>query len=198
MCSDLVVHLGKCSVEENQVQKQDSGKEDSCPVEGQSVDSSNEMEKFKSIKVAAQTVCSVKMKNDCQETCEPGVDLEVQEPTIPKEIVEELLQEILETRAGIPKAPKNLLLLEDIEHEGVLEQVVGAKFGLVALQGGEKALLRKKRLWVEGKLPGEWQWEEVERRTLFCKVRKLSLETQVIYQVSFFTPILKQAKYFLG
>ena len=186
MCSDLVAHLGNCSVEENQVEKQDSGKEHSYPVEEQGGDSSQEMEKEKSIKVVAQAACSVEMKDNCQETCQPKVDVKEQEPTIPREIVEELLQEILETRADISKAIENLLLFEDIEHEGVLERVVGAKFGWVMLQGGEKALLRKKRLWVEGSLPGEWQWEEVKGRKLFCKVRKLNLETKFIYQVSSF------------
>ena len=54
MCSDLVAHLGNCSVEEKQGRKQDRGNEPSFPVERQSVDSSNEVEKEKSIKVVAQ------------------------------------------------------------------------------------------------------------------------------------------------
>merc|ERR1719341_871262 len=94
-----------------------------------------------------------------------------------------MTEELLESKVAIVWAPEDVQLAEDIEHEGVLEQVLGAKFGLVLLQGGEQALLRKKRLWVAGSLPG--QWEEVKGRKLFCKVRKLNLKTKVIYQVTY-------------
>ena len=94
------------------------------------------------------------------------------------------MEEPLETGAAVVTATENLQFAQDIEHEGVLGHVLGAKFGLVLLQGGEQALLRKKRLWVAGSLPGEWQWEEVKGRKLFCKIRNLNVESQVSYQVS--------------
>ena len=83
-------------------------------------------------------------------------------------------------------------VVEDIEQEAVLDQVLSSKFGLVLLQGGETALLKKKRLWVAGgNLPGDWQWEDVKGKRFFCKARKLNLQTQVQYQVSPSTPITK-------
>lgn len=159
MCSDLVANLVNCPVEENQVQKQDHQLE--------SVDSINEMEKEKSIKVVTDIVADI--------LAVAVGDMRKEEENLP------MSEEFLETRTDIAKAR---LLEEDIQHEGVLDQVLGAKFGLVMLQGGEKALLRKKRLWVAGSLPGEWQWEEVRAKKLFCKVRKLNLDAQVSYQVS--------------
>ena len=159
MCSDLVANLVNCPVEENQVQKQDHQLE--------SVDSINEMEKEKSIKVVTDIVADI--------LAVAVGDMRKEEENLP------MSEEFLETRTDIAKAR---LLEEDIQHEGVLDQVLGAKFGLVMLQGGEKALLRNKRLWVAGSLPGEWQWEEVRAKKLFCKVRKLNLDAQVSYQVS--------------
>ena len=165
MCSDLVAQLVNWPIEENQVEKQEQGKDHSSSIEGESVDSSDEMEKQQSLKFVTDIVADI---------------LAVAVGDARKG------EELLETRTDNAKTQENPLLLEeDIEHEGVFEQVLGAKFGLVMLQGGKKALLRKKRLWVAGSLPGEWQWEEVRARKLFCKVRKLNLDARVGYQVSF-------------
>ena len=165
MCSDLVAQLVNWPIEENQVEKQEQGKDHSSSIEGESVDSSDEMEKQQSLKFVEDIVADI---------------LAVAVGDARKG------EELLETRTDKAKTQENQLLLEeDIEHEGVFEQVLGAKFGLVMLQGGKKALLRKKRLWVAGSLPGEWQWEEVRARKLFCKVRKLNLDARVGYQVSF-------------
>ena len=172
MCSDLVAHLGKYPVEEKQVQKQDCDKDSYYPDEEQSVDYSEELEKRNSIKVVAQAICS-------------DILMEVLETIAEVESVT-MTEELLESKVAIVWAPEDVQLAEDIEHEGVLEHVLGSKFGLVLLQGGEQALLRKKRLWVAGSLPGEWQWEEVKGRKLFCKIRNLNVESQVSYQVSSF------------
>ena len=180
MCSDLVAHLGNCSVE---VQKQDCGEDSSNPVEELSVDSRDEIEKENSNNVVAQAICS----DILTEVMVAVGDIRKEAETIAEVKSEE---ELLETTVAIVLAPEDVQLAEDIEHEGVLEQVLGSKFGLVLLQGGEKALLRKKRLWVAGSLPGQWQWEEVKGKKLFCKVRKLNVETQVSYQVSSSKPTL--------
>ena len=170
MCSVLVANLVNCPIEENQVQMQDRGVGS---VEGESVDASNEMEKEKPIKVVTDIVSDILAMAVGGKRNEEDYNHEVSE-------------ELLETRTDIVKIQR----LEDIEYEGVLEQVLGAKFGLVMLQGGEKALLRKNRLWVAGSLPGEWRWEEVKVKKLFCKVRKLNLDAQVSYQVSSSMPLL--------
>ena len=166
MCSDLVANLVNCSVDENLAEKQDHGKDHSCSVEGESVETSNE----KSIKVVTDIVADI-------------LALAVGDNRNEEEDNLEMSEELLEARTDMD-------LEEDSEHEGVLQQVLGAKFGLVMLQGGAKALLRKKRLWVAGSLPGEWHWEEVRSKKLFCKVRKLKLDAQVSYQVSYCTSIL--------
>ena len=186
MCSDLVAHLGKYPVEENHVQKQDCDKDSSYPGEEQRIDSSDELEKRNSIKVVAQAICSDILMEVMMAVGDIGKEAEdiAEVESVTK------LEKLLERRAAVDAATENLQFSEDTEHEGVLEQVLGSKFGLVLLQGGEQALLRKKRLWVAGSLPGEWQWEEVRGRKLFCKVRKLNLETQVIYQVSSFKLML--------
>lgn len=111
MCSDLVANLVNCPVEENQVQKQDHQLE--------SVDSINEMEKEKSIKVVTDIVADI--------LAVAVGDMRKEEENLP------MSEEFLETRTDIAKAR---LLEEDIQHEGVLDQVLGAKFGLVMLQGG--------------------------------------------------------------
>lgn len=101
MCSDLVANLVNCPVEENQVQKQDHQLE--------SVDSINEMEKEKSIKVVTDIVADI--------LAVAVGDMRKEEENLP------MSEEFLETRTDIAKAR---LLEEDIEHEGVLEQVLGA------------------------------------------------------------------------
>ena len=182
MCSDLVAHLGKYPVEEKQVQKQDCDKDSYYPDEEQSVDYSEELEKRNSIKVVAQAICS----DILMEVLMAGGDIGKEAETIAEVESVTMTEELLESKVAIVWAPEDVKLAEDIEHEGVLEQVLGSKFGLVLLQGGEQALLRKKRLWVAGSLPGEWQWEEVKGRKLFCKIRNLKVESQVSYQVSSF------------
>ena len=173
MCSDLVAQLVNWPIEENQVEKQEQGKDHSSSIEGESVDSSDEMEKQQSLKFVTDIVADI-------------LAVAVGDARKGEEDSLAMFEELLETRTDKAKTQENQLLLEeDIEHEGVFEQVLGAKFGLVMLQGGKKALLRKKRLWVAGSLPGEWQWEEVRARKLFCKVRKLNLDARVGYQVSF-------------
>ena len=182
MCSDLVAHLGKYPVEEKQVQKQDCDKDSYYPDEEQSVDYSEELEKRNSIKVVAQAICSDILMEVLMAVGDIGKEAE----TIAEVESVTMTEELLESKVAIVWAPEDVKLAEDIEHEGVLEQVLGSKFGLVLLQGGEQALLRKKRLWVAGSLPGEWQWEEVNGRKLFCKIRNLNVESQVSYQVSSF------------
>ena len=173
MCSDLVAQFVNWPIEENQVEKQEHGKDHSSSIEGESVDSSDEMEKQKSLMFVTDIVADI-------------LAVAVGDARKGEEESLAMSEELLETRTDDAKAQETLMLLgKDLEHEGVIEQVLGAKFGLVMLQGGKKALLRKKRLWVAGSLPGEWQWEEVRARKLFCKVRKLNLDARVGYQVSF-------------
>merc|ERR1719237_395707 len=96
MCSDLVANLVNCPVEENQVPKQDR----SCSVEGESVDSINEMEKEKSIKAVTDIVADI--------LAVAVGDMRKEEENLA------MSEELLETRTDIVKAR---LLEEDIEHE---------------------------------------------------------------------------------
>merc|ERR1719320_608879 len=75
---------------------------------------------------------------------------------------------------------------ERIEVEGELDEVLSSEFSLIQLRRGGKALLRKRRLYVEGSLPGDWSWDDVRGRMLYCKVRKVDCGTaSVNHQVAY-------------
>ena len=204
MCSELVAHLGSVTdsypVQMTPVRGEDWSSLHASS-EGQSEDSRNEIEKEQAIKAVSLAACSVEIGNG-QDICPTSSSLKGPEKTTPEQIAEEILMEVIVAMGERRKEGENLVeagsfnvgrgVVEDIEQEAVLDQVLSSKFGLVLLQGGETALLKKKRLWVAGgNLPGDWQWEDVKGKRFFCKARKLNLQTQVQYQVSPSTPIPK-------
>ena len=65
--------------------------------------------------------------------------------------------------------------LVDTETQGVLESVVGAKFAVLLLESGERALLHRRRLWLGGSrsLLGQRSWGEVRGSTVSCNARRV-------------------------
>ena len=75
--------------------------------------------------------------------------------------------------------------LVDTETRGVLESVVGARFAILLLESGERALLHRRRLWLGGShsLLGQRSWEEVRGSTVSCKARRVRGSEGFQYQV---------------
>ena len=106
MCSDLVAQFVNWPIEENQVEKQEHGKDHSSSIEGESVDSSDEMEKQKSLMFVTDIVADI-------------LAVAVGDARKGEEESLAMSEELLETRTDDAKAQETLMLLgEDLEHEG--------------------------------------------------------------------------------
>ena len=64
------------------------------------------------------------------------------------------IEELPEMTDDVSVSHENKQPFEKIEVEGELDEVLSSKFALIQLRRGGKALLRKRRLYVEGSLPG--------------------------------------------
>ena len=64
------------------------------------------------------------------------------------------IEELPEMTDDVSVSHENQQPFEKIEVEGELDEVLSSKFALIQLRRGGKALLRKRRLYVEGSLPG--------------------------------------------
>ena len=63
-------------------------------------------------------------------------------------------EELPEMTDDVSVSHENQQPFEKIEVEGELDEVLSSKFALIQLRRGGKALLRKRRLYIEGSLPG--------------------------------------------
>ena len=173
MCSDLVAHLK--NIPHNNLTNE-SHCVDSCheeAIEEQSF-SFHETEEVESSQGNTEDICPLESDGRDQDVYQ--VALAELAESMAREILDSLLREvmlgneskregtILEGDCPIEELPEmtddvsvsheNQQPFEKIEVEGELDEVLSSKFALIQLRRGGKALLRKRRLYVEGSLPG--------------------------------------------
>ena len=173
MCSDLVAHLK--NIPHNNLTSEshcvDSYHEEA--IEEQSF-SFHETEEVESSQGNTEDICPIESDEIAQDVYQ--VALAELAESMAREILDGLLREvmlgdenkregtILEGGCSIKELPEmtddvsvsheNQQPFEKIEVEGELDEVLSSKFALIQLRRGGKALLRKRRLYVEGSLPG--------------------------------------------
>ena len=173
MCSDLVAHLK--NITHNNLTNE-SHCVDSCheeAIEEQSF-SFHETEKVESSQGYTEDICPKESDEIDQDVYQDALAEPAE--SMAREILDSLLKEvtlgneskregaILEGDCSIEELPEmtddvsvsheNQQPFEKIEVEGELDEVLSSKFALIQLRRGGKALLRKRRLYVEGSLPG--------------------------------------------
>ena len=167
MCSDLVAHLK--NITHNNLTNE-SHCVDICheeAIEEQSF-SFHETEEVESSQGNTEDICPLESDQIDQDVYQVALA-----ESMAREILDSLLREvmlgneskregtILEGDCPLEELPddvsvshENLQPFEKIEVEGELDEVLSSKFALIQLRRGGKALLRKRRLYVEGILPG--------------------------------------------
>ena len=173
MCSDLVAHLK--NIPHNNLTNE-SHCVDSCheeAVEEQSF-SFHETEEVESSQGNTEDICPIESDEIAQDVYQ--VALAELAESMAREILDSLLREVMlgnenkregtilegdcpieelpEMTDDVPVSHENQQPFEKIEVEGELDEVLSSKFALIQLRRGGKALLRKRRLYVEGSLPG--------------------------------------------
>ena len=171
MCSDLVAHLK--NIPHNNLTNE-SHCVDSCheeAIEEEQSFSFHETEEVESSQGNTEDICPIESDEIAQDVYQ--VALAELAESMAREILDSLLREvmlgneskregtILEGDCPLEELPddvsvshENLQPFEKIEVEGELDEVLSSKFALIQLRRGGKALLRKRRLYVEGSLPG--------------------------------------------